>query len=262
MIQVAGILNVTPDSFSDGGRFEKVEAAVSQGLRLREEGADWVDVGGESTRPGSQGITADEECSRVVPVIQRLVEEGVAVSIDTSKPLVARACLEVGARVVNDVNGLQAPGMLEVIAEFGAGAVIMHKRGQPKHMQENTHYDDVVGEVCGFLNAQLERARACGIQTIWLDPGIGFGKTVAQNCRLIAHVRRIAELGAPVYIGASRKSFIGHITGEERPSARLPGSLGAAIAAVDAGASVLRVHDVAETRATLAVWDAVRNSAL
>ncbi len=261
MVRLAGILNVTPDSFSDGGRFDRVEEAVSRGIRLRQEGADWVDVGGESTRPGSSGVSAEEELQRVLPVVQRLVKEGIPISIDTSKPEVARHCLEAGADVVNDVNGLQAPGMLEVIAEFGAGAVIMHKRGTPATMQDNTKYRDVVAEVCAFLEAQLKRAEAAGITRVWLDPGIGFGKSVEQNCALIAQVRRIAELGAPVYIGASRKSFIGHLSGEERPMARLPGSLAAAIAAVDAGASVIRVHDVAATRATLSVWEAIRNSA-
>ena len=262
MVRIAGILNVTPDSFSDGGHFVRVDAAVAQGRRLRAEGADWVDVGGESTRPGSLGISADEECSRVLPVVSRLVEEGIPVSVDTSKPEVARVCLQAGAVVVNDVNGLMAPGMMETVAEFGAGAVIMHKRGSPETMQLDTSYVDVVEEVCDYLSRQIQRARAFGIEQIWLDPGVGFGKSVQQNCALIAQVRRIAALGAPVYIGASRKSFIGRITGEERPMERLPGSLGAAVAAVDAGAAVLRVHDVAETRATLAVWGAIRDQGL
>lgn len=262
MVKLAGILNVTPDSFSDGGQFTQVDAAVAQGLRLREEGADWVDVGGESTRPGSVGISVDEECARVLPVVTRLVAEGVPVSIDTSKPEVARVCLQAGAVVVNDVNGLMAPGMMETVAEFGAGAVIMHKRGSPETMQQDTSYEDVVQEVCDYLSTQLLRARATGIATVWLDPGIGFGKSVDQNCALIAQVRRIQSLGAPVYIGASRKSFLGRITGEERPMARLPGSLAAAVAAAEAGAAVLRVHDVAETRATLAVWGAIREQRL
>lgn len=261
-MKIAGILNVTPDSFSDGGRFVQLDSAVAQGRRLRNEGADWVDVGGESTRPGSLGISVDEECSRVVPVVTRLVGEGIPVSIDTSKPEVARECLQAGAVVVNDVNGLMAPGMMETVAEFGAGAVIMHKRGTPETMQQNTVYQDVVEEVCAYLAAQLKRAQAAGIETLWLDPGIGFGKSVQQNCALIAQVRRIESLGAPVYIGASRKSFLGRISGEERPMARLPGSLGAAVAAAEAGAAVLRVHDVAETRATLAVWGAIREQRL
>lgn len=262
MVKIAGILNVTPDSFSDGGQFVRVDAAVAQGRRLRDEGADWVDVGGESTRPGSLGVSVDEECARVLPVVSRLVEEGIPVSIDTSKPEVARLCLQAGAVVVNDVNGLMAPGMMETVAEYGAGAVIMHKRGRPETMQLDTTYGDVVEEVCGYLAVQLERARAAGIKTIWLDPGIGFGKSVDQNCALIAQVRRIESLGAPVYVGASRKSFLGRISGEERPMERLPGSLGAAVAAAEAGAAVLRVHDVAETRATLAVWGAIREQRL
>jgi len=261
MVLIAGILNVTPDSFSDGGDFLDVESAVARGLAMWAEGADWIDVGGESTRPGSETISVEEECRRVLPVVRALAAQGVAVSIDTSKPEVARAALAAGAQVVNDVGGLQAEGMLETIADAGAGAVIMHMRGTPKTMQEDTDYDDVVDEVCDFLAGQLRVAKAAGIDPIWLDPGIGFGKTSAQNCALIASSRRLAALGAPVYIGASRKSFIGQITGEESPIARLPGSLGAALAAAQAGANVIRVHDVAETLATIRVWSAVRNGA-
>jgi dihydropteroate synthase len=260
-VRIAGILNLTPDSFSDGGQFVDVRAAVAQGMRMVAEGADWIDVGGESTRPGAEAVSSEEECERVLPVVKALVQQGVAVSIDTSKPEVARAALAAGAQVVNDVNGLQAEGMIQVIAQAGAGAVIMHRRGNPKTMQADTNYGNVVEEVCAFLAGQLAKAKAAGIQPIWLDPGIGFGKSVEQNCALIASVRRIESLGAPVYIGASRKSFIGHITGEESPIARLPGSLGAAVAAAEAGADVIRVHDVAETVATMRVWSAVRNGA-
>jgi len=260
MVQIAGILNVTPDSFSDGGAFVDVSAAVERGLAMYAEGAAWIDVGGESTRPGSEAVGDREECRRVLPVVAALAEAGVQVSIDTKKPLVAREALSAGALVVNDVNGLRAEGMLEVVAEAGAGAVIMHMRGTPKTMQSNTSYANLFEEVGGFLKERLDAARAVGIERIWLDPGIGFGKTVQQNCALIGHLRHFKSLGAPIYVGASRKSFIGHLTGTESPLARLPGSLGAAVAAVEAGADVLRVHDVAETWATIRVWEAVRNS--
>lgn len=266
MVQIVGILNVTPDSFSDGGRYTGAgkdwhESAVARGLEMHAQGAKWVDVGGESTRPGADPVSVLEECRRVLPVVAALSEKGVSVSIDTTKPAVAKEALAAGAVVVNDVNGLRAKGMMEIVAAAGAGAVIMHRRGNPKTMQTDTHYQNVVDEVCGFLAEQMAKARQCGIHEIWLDPGIGFGKSVGQNCALIASVRRIAALGAPVYIGASRKSFIGAITGESTPPARIAGSLGAAIAAVQAGAQVLRVHDVAETVATIKVWSAVRNSA-
>jgi dihydropteroate synthase len=266
MVQIAGILNVTPDSFSDGGRYsgsgpDWQESAVARGLEMCAQGAKWVDVGGESTRPGAEPVTVAEECRRVLPVVAALSEKGVLVSIDTSKPEVAEQALAAGAVVVNDVNGLRAKGMMEIVAAAGAGAVIMHRRGTPKTMQADTRYPNLLDEVCGFLAQQMEKARQCGIQEIWLDPGIGFGKSVEQNCALIASVPRIAALGAPVYIGASRKSFIGVLTGEPTPPARIAGSLGAAIAAVQAGAEVLRVHDVAETVATIKVWSAVRNSA-
>jgi len=260
MVQLAGILNVTPDSFSDGGSFVAVQAAVEHGLAMSEEGAAWIDVGGESTRPGSLGVTASEECKRVLPVVEALVGHGVAVSIDTSKPEVAAAALSAGAQVVNDVNGLRAPGMLETVASHNAGAVIMHMRGDPKNMQDNLSYRDVVEEVCAFLASRYASATEAGIDTIWLDPGIGFGKSVDQNCALIGAVRQIRALGAPVYIGASRKSFLGVLTGQESPMARLPGSLAAALAAYDAGVDVIRVHDVRATLDTIRVWEAVRNS--
>ena len=259
MVKLAGILNVTPDSFSDGGSFVALRAAVEHGLAMVEEGATWIDVGGESTRPGSAGVSVSEECSRVLPVIEALCEHGVAVSIDTSKPEVAAAALAVGAQVVNDVNGLRAPGMLETVAEHNAGAVIMHMRGEPKTMQKNVAYQDVVQEVCRFLKMRHSAARDAGIGSVWLDPGIGFGKSVEQNCALIGAVRQIRALGAPVYLGASRKSFLGALTGQESPMARLPGSLAAAIAAYDAGVDVIRVHDVRATLDTIRVWEAVRN---
>jgi len=252
-VRIAGILNVTPDSFSDGARYPGVDAAVARGLQLWSEGADWVDVGGESTRPGAEPVPPAEERRRVVPVVAALAEAGAPVSIDTRRPEVAEAALAAGARVVNDVGGLSAPGMIEVVAEAGAGAVIMHMRGLPATMQRDTRYEDVVAAVSGFLAERLSAARAGGIREIWLDPGLGFGKSAEQNMALLRRLPALARLGAPLYVGASRKRFIGHITGVERPADRLGGSLGAAAAAAVAGAAVVRVHDVAATRHMLDV---------
>ena len=252
-ILLAGILNVTPDSFSDGGRFDALDDAVARGLELRAAGADWVDVGGESTRPGAAPVSADEELARVTPVVAALAAAGVPVSIDTRKPAVARAALTAGASVVNDVGGLTAPGMIEAIAAAGAGAVIMHMRGVPATMQRDTRCDDVVAYISAFLAERLAAARAGGIREIWLDPGIGFGKSAAQNVEILRRLPDLARLGAPIYVGASRKRFIGALTGVSSPMNRLGGSLGAAAAAASGGASVLRVHDVAATRHMLDV---------
>lgn len=255
--QLVGILNVTPDSFSDGGHHLALDAAVSAGLRLRDEGAAWVDVGGESTRPGAPEVSADEECRRVLPVVAALVAAGVPVSIDTRKTAVARAALAAGAQVVNDVGGLRAPGMAEAVAAAGAGAVIMHMRGTPEDMQSRVAYDDVVADVRDFLGQRLQVARDAGITQVWLDPGIGFAKTVAQNLVLLRRLGELQDLGAPLYVGASRKSFIGAVTGARDPLDRLGGSIGAAVAAAGHGAAVLRVHDVAATRQALEVIIAV-----
>jgi dihydropteroate synthase len=260
VVRLVGILNVTPDSFSDGGRFLGVEAAVAQGIRMAGEGACWVDVGGESTRPGAPSIPAAEEIRRVMPVVERLVAAGIPVSIDTRKTLVAQAALSAGAEVVNDVGGLRAPGMMAAVAQAGAGAVIMHMRGSPADMQQRVSYDDVVEDVAAFLAERLAAARAAGISRLWLDPGIGFAKTVRQNLVLLRRLGELRRLGAPLYVGASRKSFIGAVTGVEDPLDRLGGSIGAALAAAKSGASVLRVHDVAATRQALAVMIAVDGS--
>ncbi len=253
-VKLVGILNVTPDSFSDGGLDRSSEDAIARGLAMAKAGADWVDVGGESTRPGAVGVSLAEELKRVVPVVAGLAGEGVAVSIDTSKVEVARQALAAGARVVNDVRALQTPGMVEAVVEGGAGAVLMHMRGTPRTMQESTGYRDVVGEVAHFLEMRLAVARRAGIAPVWIDPGIGFGKTTQQNLALLRGLPRLAELGAPIYVGASRKRFVGEVTGVSQPDARLGGSLGAAAAAVARGAAVIRVHDVAETRRMLDVY--------
>lgn len=251
--QLAGILNVTPDSFSDGGRFAAAEAAVERGLALVDEGAHWVDVGGESTRPGADPVAPAEEIRRVVPVVAALAERGVRVSIDTRRPEVAREALAAGAVVVNDVAGLTAPGMIEAVADAGAGAVVMHMRGTPQTMQRDTRYVDVVDEVRAFLDRQLAAARAAGIRELWADPGIGFGKSGDQCAELVRRLPELGGLDVPLYVGASRKSFLGRITGVAEAAERLPESLGVAAAAALSGAAVLRVHDVAATRRMLAV---------
>ncbi|MCH8273522.1 MAG: dihydropteroate synthase [Armatimonadetes bacterium] len=256
---VMGVLNVTPDSFSDGGLHLSADEAVSRGQRLHDEGADIVDVGGESTRPGADPVAEEEEAGRVLPVIERLAALGVPVSVDTMKPEVARRAMAAGARMINDVSGFGDEKMRRVAAQSGATVCIMHMQGEPRSMQASPMYGDVVEEVRAFLT---ERAALClhdGIQKerIWVDPGIGFGKTVEHNLSLLANLDRLAGMGYPVLAGVSRKSFIGRIAGPEDTGDRLPGSLAAGLAAVANGASVLRVHDIKETAQALKVWGAV-----
>lgn len=251
---VMGILNVTPDSFSDGGRHAGVEAALARAFAMQEEGADLVDVGGESTRPGAEPVSVEEESRRVLPVLQRLQEAGFAlpVSVDTRRAQVAQAALDAGVCMINDVSAFSDPEMAGVVAEAEAGVVLMHMRGVPASMQEEAAYDDVVGEVADFLAQARDRAVDAGIkrERILLDPGIGFGKRtgdgVEDNVTLLSALPRFVGLGQPVLVGASRKRFIGNITGAS-VGERLPGSLVAAMAALWGGASVLRVHDVAAT---------------
>ena len=259
-----GVLNVTPDSFSDGGLAVTADGspdhAVALGLALCAAGADCVDVGGESTRPGADPVAVDEELARVIPVVAGLAAEGVVVSVDTRHALVASEALAAGASLVNDVGGL-APdtGMLAAIASAGAGYVIMHLRGEPRTMQDDPRFDDVVAEVEAELVAARDRALRAGIavDAVALDPGIGFGKTLEHNLALLAAVPRLARLGAPLLVGTSRKSFIGHLTGVATPAERLAGSLSSAVLAARDGARILRVHDVAATVQALAVQQAV-----
>jgi len=261
---IMGVLNVTPDSFSDGGVvFDAAHdpaVAIARGLALVAEGADVVDVGGESTRPGATPVDVDEETARVVPVVTALAAAGVTVSIDTRHASVARAALAAGAAIVNDVGGLVPDaGMLEAVRDSGAAYVIMHLRGEPRTMQDAPHFDDVVSDVATDLDVALARARAAGIAAdqLAIDPGIGFGKTFAHNVALLAALPRLAAGVPPVLVGASRKAFIGHLTGVDVPSERLAGSLAVAVLAARDGARILRVHDVAATVQALAVQQAV-----
>jgi dihydropteroate synthase len=262
---IMGVLNVTPDSFSDGGRFASTERAVAQGLALAEAGADLLDIGGESTRPGAAGVAADDELARVLPVIEQLrARTAVPLSIDTAKSAVARAALAAGAILVNDVTGFSDPGLPPVTAAAGAAVCLMHMQGTPRTMQTDPRYDDVVAEVLEALAAAVARAEAAGIprSRIWVDPGIGFGKTAGHNLFLLRHLRELRLLGCPVLVGPSRKSFLGALSGGLPPDQRLPGTLGSvAAAAVLGGADVVRVHDVAETRQALAVADAIGRAA-
>ena len=256
---VCGVLNVTPDSFSDGGRFLRPDAAVDRGCRLADEGADVLDLGGESTRPGSRRPTVEQELERVVPVVEALAARvPVPVSVDTSRPEVMRAAVAAGAGMVNDVRALRQPGALRAVAELGVPVALMHMQRSPSDMQRDPRYGDVVGEVHTFL---AERVRACvaaGIRPehLVVDPGFGFGRTLAHNLALLAALPRFASLGAPVMVGLSRKSMLGELTGRE-VGERLAGSVTAAVLAVQRGASLVRVHDVAATRDALTVALAV-----
>jgi dihydropteroate synthase len=241
-----GVLNVTPDSFSDGGRFLDADVAISHGRALVAEGADIVDVGGESSRPGADEVPEDEELRRVVPVIEALAGE-VRLSIDTVKPAVARAAVAAGASLVNDVSATLAP----VAADLGVGYVVMHRRGMPRTMQVDPHYGDVVGEVTGFLTERAAQATELGIEEVWIDPGIGFGKTIEHNLSLLRHLDRVVALGYPVLVGTSRKGFLGRLLaasdGVDEPVAaddRLEASLATATWAMAQGAAMIRVHDV------------------
>lgn len=261
---IMGVVNVTPDSFSDGGRWYDATAAIEQGLRLAAEGAAILDVGGESTRPGSEGVSAEEEIRRVLPVIEGLAKGCRAVlSIDTSKAAVARAAIDAGAAVVNDITALNGdPDLAGVVAQAKAGLVLMHMRGTPRTMQENPHYDDVVAEVRDFLVQRAQAAMAAGVERerIAIDPGIGFGKTMAHNLTLIKNLRALRETGFPVLLGASNKRFIGALTGRDNPGERLWGTMGAHVAGAMLGADIVRVHEVAPLREALAVCDAIMGS--
>lgn len=256
--KVMGIVNVTPDSFSDGGRYTSFSQAVDHAHRLIADGADMLDIGGESTRPGAAEVSEQEELDRVLPVIEGLRGISVPISIDTWKPVVMRAAIKAGATMVNDVNALQAEGALQAVAAGGVAICLMHKQGTPQSMQQQPQYEDVVAEVMDFLKQRIEVAVAAGIghERLFIDPGFGFGKTLAHNLALLRELQTFATLGVPVLAGVSRKSMLGTITGREVQE-RLAASVAAAMLAVQRGASIVRVHDVRETVDALKILEAV-----
>jgi dihydropteroate synthase len=262
---IMGVLNVTPDSFSDGGKFFAPETAVEQGKRMVAEGAQIIDVGGESTRPGADAVSAEEELARVLPVITKLHETvRVLISIDTSKAVVARGALEAGASIINDVTGGRAdPKMMPLAAERAAAFIIMHMQGTPRTMQAAPHYDDVVSEVADFFRQQYARALECGIDSmaIAFDPGIGFGKTVGHNLSLLAHLARLRVEDRPIVVGVSRKSSLGKMIGSDAMNDRLAPTIAFTAMLRERGANVLRVHDVKENVAALRVTEALLETA-
>ena len=258
--RVMGIVNVTPDSFSDGGAHASTDAAVAHGLALAAQGADILDIGGESTRPGADEVAVDEELRRVIPVIERLAAQvAVPISIDTSKPEVMRAAVQAGAGMVNDVGALRGDGALETAAALGVPVVLMHMQGEPRTMQSAPDYDDVVAEVHRFLAERIFVAEMAGIakKNLLVDPGFGFGKDTRHNLQLLAQLQRFTDLGVPALAGLSRKRSIGELTGRDDPQARIHGSVAAHLIAAQRGAMLLRVHDVAATVDALKVWNAL-----
>jgi dihydropteroate synthase len=255
-----GIINVTPDSFSDGGRHIALEAAIAHARRLIEEGADIIDIGGESTRPGAAPVSEQEELDRVLPVLEGLRDISVPISIDTYKPAVMRAALAAGASMINDVNALQSEGALEVLAKSAAAVCLMHKQGVPQNMQQQPQYREIVTEVYDFLRERIVVAEAVGISRDRLiaDPGFGFGKTLEHNLALLKNMQEFSSLGVPVLAGLSRKSMLGAITGRE-VGGRVSASVAAALIAVQLGAAIVRVHDVCETVDALKILKAVNS---
>ena len=263
---VMGIVNVTPDSFSDGGLHPGADDAVAHGLRLAAEGADILDIGGESTRPGSDPVPPDEELERILPVVAGLREAapaGVALSVDTRRPQVAQAAIDAGASIVNDVTAAADPAMLEVARDAGAGLVLMHMLGEPKTMQDDPTYVDVVAEVRDFLARRLGAAVAAGLERdrLCVDPGIGFGKTLAHNLALLHDIEAFEQLRVPVLVGASRKGFIGQLTGVDDPAERVEGTAGAVAWCAAHGVDVVRVHDVLQMARVVRVVDAIARGA-
>ena len=253
-----GVLNVTPDSFSDGGKFRNIDSAIAHGVAMAQAGADIIDIGGESTRPDAAPVCADEELRRVLPVIRALSKH--VVSIDTTKALVAEAALVTGARIVNDISALRAdPRMVKVVRDKGAGLVLMHMQGTPETMQQHPHYDDVVLEVCEFLAERIVFAESHGLKKsqIAVDPGIGFGKTVKHNLQLLAELDSLRTLGCPILVGTSRKAFIGKQLGRD-PQERLWGTAATVAWAVTHGAGIVRIHDVAEMRDVVRMVEAIQ----
>ena len=255
---IMGILNVTPDSFSDGGLFDTFDAAVAHAKQMVSDGADIIDIGGESSRPGSEPLSEKEELARILPVVTRLLQKlSVPISIDTYKPHVADVCLKAGAHLINDITGLTNQKMRTVVADHAVPVVMMHMRGTPKNMQQNPIYQDVLGEINTFFQTQISLAQKVGIHQIIIDPGIGFGKTLEHNLQILRHLDAFTTLGHPLLVGPSRKSFIGTITG--RPAnERLEGTIAAMTVAIMNGANIVRVHDVKECKRAIQVVDAIR----
>ncbi len=255
---VMGIVNVTPDSFSDGGRYGRRDAAIAYALQLVAEGADIIDIGGESTRPGALPVSVQEELDRVLPVIEDLHDVAVPISIDTFKPVVMREAIAAGVSMVNDINALQDEVAMKVVAAGKVGVCLMHKQGKPQTMQLQPHYRDVVGEVSAFLSARIAAVEAAGIarQRIIADPGFGFGKTLVHNLALLRELNKLTALGVPILAGLSRKSMLGVLTGQDAEQ-RMPASIAAAMIAVQHGAKIVRVHDVAATVDALKILNAV-----
>ena len=255
---IMGVVNLTPDSFSDGGEFATTSAAIAHARQLIDEGADIIDIGGESTRPGAGSVPLEEERRRVLPVLEHLAAGVVPVSVDTQKPELMRAAIAAGASMINDINALQAPDAIEAVVASNAAVCLMHKQGTPASMQVDPHYDDVVTEVLAFLKSRVQAARAAGIvpDRIVIDPGFGFGKTLGHNLALLRNLDRFGEPGATVLAGISRKAMLGRITGRGVDE-RVFASIAAAVIAVEKGAKIVRVHDVAATKDALAVLTAV-----
>ncbi len=263
-LRIMGVVNVTPDSFSDGGRFASAQAAVDHALRLAEDGADILDIGGESTRPGAAPVAEGEERDRVIPVIEALAAQTqTPISIDTRKAAVARAAVAAGASIWNDVSALSHDeASVETAASLGCAVVLMHAQGDPRTMQDNPHYEDVVAEVLGYLAGRIELCVAAGVERARLivDPGVGFGKTLAHNLALLAHLDRFRSLDAPILLGASRKRFIAALDRDGPAADRLGGSIAAMLAGYARGASIFRVHDVAAARQALNIAQAIESA--
>lgn len=255
---IMGVLNVTPDSFSDGGQFIDPDLAVQRAKEMISEGADIIDVGGESSRPGSVAISVKEELQRVLPVVTQLAKEiSVPISIDTKKPEVAKACLEVGATIVNDISGLSDNAMAHIAAEHNASVVIMHMQGSPESMQNKPEYDNVIDEISYFFKKRIAVAEKAGIKSIILDPGIGFGKTLEHNLEILRRLNEFTSFDYPILIGTSRKSFIGALTGQENAHERIEGTIASNAIAIMNGAKIIRVHDVLEAKRALQVTEAI-----
>ena len=259
---IMGVLNITPDSFSDGGLFLEAQSAIDQAILMAEQGADIIDIGGESTRPGASEVSVEDELNRVLPVIEALSGNiNIPISIDTSKPFVMEKAFDAGASIINDVFALRSEGALEMAASLGADVCLMHMQGNPRTMQKNPKYDDVVGDVKNFFIERLDACSDVGIklESITLDPGFGFGKNLAHNIALLKNLAEFHEFGVSILAGLSRKSMIGSLLGEKEIDSRMIGSVTAALIAVENGANIIRVHDVAETKEALTVWQQIKH---